>query len=82
MKVTLHYQINEMDGKKIDGKYHHIEAEMDDPIFLNMQFCMEREKYLQLCKLCKEYKLLNIHYALQTILEESEAEQIIDLAAY
>lgn len=82
MKVTLHYQINEMNGEKIDGKYHHIQAEMDDPIFLNMQFCIEREKYLKICELCKEYKLYDIHYTLQKILEEAEEERIIDLAAY
>lgn len=80
MKITLHYQINEMNGEKIEGKCNHIQAEMDDPIFLNMQFCIERNKYHKMIELCKEYKLPNIHYVLQTIIEESEPEQIIDLA--
>lgn len=78
MKVKLHYQINEIDGTKIEGKY--IETEFDDPIFLNMQFCIERKQYDELSQLCKEYKYYSIHEVLQQILNEAEPGKIIYLA--
>lgn len=80
MKVKLHYQFNEVDGTQLTNKF--VETNYEDPIFLNMQFCMEREQFNKLMKLCVEYKLEDIHHAIQTILDESDPEQIINLAAY
>lgn len=75
MKVKLHYQIKEVDGPKIEEKY--IETKYDDPIFLNMQFCMERQKFNDLDKLCKEWKYSGIHELIRELLDEVEPEKII-----
>ena len=76
MKVKLHYQFSEIDGEKIIGKY--LETWCDDPIFLNMQFCMERNQFIKLMEICKEYKIEDIHQAINIILTEVEPEKIIE----
>ena len=78
VKVRLQYQFSEVSGKKIMGKY--VETDYEDPIFLNMQFCMERNKFNKLMRLCKEYKIGDIHQALSEILDETEPERIIEIA--
>lgn len=74
MKVTLQCQINEVNGTIIENKL--IETHYDDPIFLNMQFCMERHQFEEYKKLCKEWKHSGIHEVLKEMLDEVEPERI------
>lgn len=76
MRVILQAEIDRMNGqKKIESK---IETDFDDPVFLNMQFCMEREEYEELAKLCVEYKADSIQNALQSLLIDCDPYKIIE----
>lgn len=77
MRVKLHYQFKEVSGEKLVGKY--VETDYNDPIFLNMQFCVEREQYNKLMELCEKNKIIDIHQAVNIMLNEIEPERIIDL---
>ena len=74
MKTICQWEYTEIDGKKIEsGKVY---TEYEDPIFLNMQFCMERDQFEALRKNCKEYKT-SIIKAIQDILEY-DPEKLIE----
>ena len=77
MRVKLHYQFSEINGDKILGRY--METEYEDPIFLNMQFCIERNQFRKLMELCSEYKIEDIHQAINIILNDIDPEKIIEL---
>ena len=74
MKTTAQYEINTMNGNKKETGT--IWKEFDDPVFLNMQFYVEREQYEKLRKMCIEYKLGTIHHAIYEMLNENDAESI------
>ncbi len=76
MKIKLQHEINLMDGSEPTRNY--VETEMEDPVFLNMQFCIEREHFEKLLEVCSEYKLNGIHQAIDDILQDPNPYTIID----
>lgn len=78
-KVELKHEIYNDEGQTIKSGGIKLQG-IENPVYLNMQFCIEKEQFESLEKLCREYKLSNIHHAIQTILEEAEPEEIINLA--
>lgn len=76
MKIKLQNEINLMDGSE-PTKYY-VESEMEDPVFLNMQFCIEREHFIKLLEVCSEYKLTGIHEAIDDILQNPNPNTIIN----
>ena len=74
MRIKLQYVIDEMNGFEADPQF--IETEMDDPIFLNMQFCIEREQYYKILEVCSENKT-NIHRAISDLLADPNPYKIL-----
>ena len=69
--VELKREIYNKKGKVIEKGISYIyDEELNEPVYLNMQFWMERSKYEELNKLCKEYKATNIQHLIQTWLDE------------
>ena len=76
MKTICQWEI-----KEINGKIHQrgtTEREYEDPVFLNMQFCMERNQYEELLKICKEYKLTGVHQAIQGMLNNEDPYKFVE----
>lgn len=75
MRVKLQYEVNLMDGTKPQKSY--TETDFDDPVFLNMQFCIERDHYNELLQACKENKV-TIQQALSDLLTDPNPYTILD----
>lgn len=76
MRIKLQYEINEFNDSEII--HNEIISEMQDPVFLNMQFAVEREHYERLIEVCREFKLSGIHEALNDLLQNPNPNTIID----
>lgn len=53
MNVKMNYNISTPDGERIRGT---IQTEMEEPVFINMELCIEKAQYVALKELCAEYK--------------------------
>lgn len=76
MKIRLQYEINEMNNTELI--HNEMTTEITDPVFLNMQFAIEREHYHKLIEICNEFKLSGIHEALNDLLQNPNPNTIID----
>lgn len=68
MLTTTRSEIYDENGKRVYAEES--TTEFQNPIFLNLQICLEKEQYEKLEKECKEYKT-SIPKAVQDLIEES-----------
>ena len=53
MKINMKYAISTTDAPQ---EYGNIIKEIEDPVMINMELCIEKKQYLELKKQCKESK--------------------------
>ena len=68
MLTTTRSEIFDENGNKVYIEEH--TTEFKNPVFLNLQLCLEKEQYEKLFEECNEYKT-SIPKAIQDLIEES-----------
>lgn len=53
MKIKMKYDISTLDAPQESGQ---IDTEVEEPVMINMELCIEKSQYLALKKNCVEYK--------------------------
>ena len=69
MKVTMKYDISTIDAPQENSTFS---TDIEEPVMIDMQLCIEKKQYLALKKQCSEYKTSIVNAILDLLNNDPE----------